>query len=807
MDPMFAFLLEFTFLTSILLIVGAGVLVIGAFLMLFTIRKVPPGKVGVRVGLSFGWQWPPMKAKYVMSDTLIIRIPLITRYELMDISVQRLQIKREGKDGLICKDNIRADIDVAFYIKVNYPAMHLPEHIDSDSEEAREIFALAENLPDKEKYAEVKRVAQTVTCERASHHDKLSELFEAKFSEALKTAGKEMDFKDLYTDRQGFRKAIIRVIGYDLEGYRLTDVAIDYLEQTPVESLDPNNVLDAEGIKKITLITATEQEFINERERAREIKINEQDRQAEVQVRIETVDADVAKRAQDVRDAEDEAKQSRAVSEARATEEAEARKVVEIGRQTQEEATIGAQESIDVRSVEKERTVLSANFSKDQDLRRLEQETLEAGEQATVDRERRIGLSEQEKEAVVIAKKEGVEESKAGLAAKAKSTVDQEQGVMDEQADREADRAYRVSMVQAKTAAETAQVEQVVAAKAKREAEQEQAELEKFQRVVAADADKEAADRDAERVQVLAAAEANASEKRNHAMQQEAQGQAALKSADGLAEARVTEAKGLAKKVDAEGDKAQGLATAAVTEAQGVASGKAKSAEGTGEATAISEMGKAEGEAISAKGTAEGTSIDAIKGAEASGREKMGLAEAIAKTEMAKAIELFNAASKDHEEFRLQLSKDRDVDLAEINIQKDIAEAQATVLGEALKSANIDLVGGEQDFFDRVVASVSRGKVVDRLVNSSQVVSDVKNTFFNGDPDYFKNQLTGWIKATGLSSEDVKNLTVSALLASLISKTDDNALRGLMRGAEKALKGTTLGSSLADLLLGEKAAE
>ena len=38
-------------------------------------------------------------------------------------------------------------------------------------------------------------------------------------------------------------------IGKDLNGYALEDIAIDYLEQTPLETLDPNNVLDAEGIR------------------------------------------------------------------------------------------------------------------------------------------------------------------------------------------------------------------------------------------------------------------------------------------------------------------------------------------------------------------------------------------------------------------------------------------------------------------------------------------------------------------------------------------------------------------------------
>ena len=48
----------------------------------------------------------------------MIRLPIVQSFEEMDISVKKLEIHRKGKDGLVCKDNIRADISVAFYIRV-----------------------------------------------------------------------------------------------------------------------------------------------------------------------------------------------------------------------------------------------------------------------------------------------------------------------------------------------------------------------------------------------------------------------------------------------------------------------------------------------------------------------------------------------------------------------------------------------------------------------------------------------------------------------------------------------------------------
>src|SRR5262245_28996663 len=41
--------------------------------------------------------------------------PIVHRAETMDISVKTIELERNGKDGLICKDNIRADIKVTFF--------------------------------------------------------------------------------------------------------------------------------------------------------------------------------------------------------------------------------------------------------------------------------------------------------------------------------------------------------------------------------------------------------------------------------------------------------------------------------------------------------------------------------------------------------------------------------------------------------------------------------------------------------------------------------------------------------------------
>ena len=228
---------------GIIVLIGLVILIIAGLVAAATwYKKVPQGKALVRTGGSGGLK--------VAFDKRIFVIPVIHLIELMDISVKTFEIARLKEEGLICKDNMRADIKVVFFVRVN------------------------------QAFDDIKKVAQTIGTHRASDVDTLKNLFEAKFSEALKTVGKRFDFVELYDNREKFKQELINIIGTDLNGYVLDDAAIDYLEQTPIEFLKIDNILDAEGIKKITELTATQKIKANFIRREEEKTIKEQDVEA-----------------------------------------------------------------------------------------------------------------------------------------------------------------------------------------------------------------------------------------------------------------------------------------------------------------------------------------------------------------------------------------------------------------------------------------------------------------------------------------------------------------------------------------------
>ncbi len=713
---------------AVAILVPLGILCL--IIMMF-VRKIQPGRAGVRTG------WGGVKVSF----DWMLAWPLFQTYHIVDISVKKLEITRKGKDGLVCKDNIRADITVAFYIRV----------------EATE--------------ESVRKVAQMLTPERVSDLAQLRELFEAKFSEALKTAGKQMEFHELFTERIKFRDQIQATIGKDLDGFLLQDVAIDYLEQTPLDQHDPNNVLDSEGIKKITEITRRES-----------VVANEHSQRTAVQIEKENADAEIAKREQRRRNEEDAAKQNRAITEIKANEEAEARKVIEARRQEVEAKRLEAEEAIRLRTEDMNRAVQEREFTVKKEKQRLEQEALQEGEEARVRRERTIALADLDKNAKVAEAGVEVERKRAIVVAEQKAVVQQEEEKLNIEARMTAERVREVTLIEAEMNAKKEQVVKVVASEAQREADRNLAEAEKIKAIVAAEAAKESAIREAERIQTLAEAEAKASERKRHAMQQQAEGLAAQEAAPGLAEAKVIIAKAEAKKVEAGGVRELGLAEAEVIKARGHS-----------HAEITQQQAEAEAEGTKDKELAVAAGIEAKMLAEAKGIEQK-----------ANAMKLLQAASQQHEEFRLRLAKERDVELAAIHVQKDIAQANAQVVGEALKSANIDIVGGENDFFEKVVRAVGNGKSVDRLVLNSATLSDIKETFFNGDPEHFQTKLRKLVSDFGVTSEDLKNLTVAALLTKLMGSTKDSSLLAFLKSAKAMAEQTGVSETLASVVLDEK---
>jgi len=618
-------------------------------------------------------------------------IPIFNKAEFMDISVKGMEIERSGRNGLICEDNIRADIRVTFYVRVN------------------------------KTQEDVLKVAQSVGCQRASIQATLEELFQAKFSEALKTVGKQMEFTTLFTERERFKEQIITVIGEDLNGYRLEDVAIDYLEQTPLSSLDDQNILDSQGIRKITQLTAIEHMATNDARQNERKVITKQNVEAESTI------AELERQR-----AEAQERKKREIAEIQARENSSARVVEAEERLKSEKAALATDEEVAVAVQNKDRQIAVAEKAKERAIA-IEEERVQRDRQLeVVDRERLVTLKTIDKEKAVEVEKKLIQDVIRERVMVEKTVAEEEERIKDTRRIMAAERERKALVIDADSVAEQELVKEVKAAEAKERSAKSIYE----QRITLADAAKEEIQRQSEAIRIQAEQQGEA-----ELVLAEKQGAAVMAKSDKEAQAK----KLLAEGVIAE-ESALGLANVRVQEA---------------EANAIVMRGKAEADA----------GIERHK-AEAFGIEQSGQAEARAIDLKADAMKKFDGVGREHEEFKLQLAKQERVELAGIDVQRQIAEAQARVLGEAVKQANIDIVGGDGTFLENFFRSISLAKSVDGFVAKSEQAQKL----VAGDSANIATQLAELIATSGVSSDDVKNLSVANLLAKIASKGGDGVM-------------------------------
>ncbi len=641
-----------------------GVILLVVIVLLFLVsrlfRKVEQGKALIvskvkRVDVTF---------------TGAVVLPVLHKAEVMDISVKTIEINRAGNEGLICRDNIRADIRITFFVRVNKTV------------------------------EDVIKVAQAIGTARASDEQTLQVLFNAKFSEALKTVGKHLDFVDLYTKRDEFRDQIIRVIGTDLNGYSLEDAAIDYLEQTPMSQLDAANILDAQGIRKITELTAIEH-----------VRTNEYQRHEEKEITRQNVDAREAILELERRQADAEIKQKREIDTMRAREEAETQKVQAEERLKANTAHIRTEEALGIQTENQAREIAVAQKNRERviaiETERIEKDRL----LEVIARERETELSRISKDKEVEGEKRAVAEVVRERIAVDKTVAEQEENIKRLRTVEEAERNRQALVITAEGVAQENLVKDIKAAEAAESAAKHRAREE----IVLAEARQQAAELDT-RAQI-----------------RRAEGEQAAAAAAGLAEVQVRER----------------------------------------DAAAIEKVGRAEAAVAHEKAMVEATAI----------REKLkGEAEGLA--EKAGALAAMDDATRGHEEYRLRLEADTSVRLRGIDAQREVAEAQAMVLAAGLEKADIDIVGGETMFFDKIVGAVSMGKSIDGFMDHSETARTLAKPWLDGTSS-FTDDLRGLLGS--IDSEDVKNLTVSALLLKMINTGggESSQLRELLGHAQR----------------------
>jgi hypothetical protein len=457
--------------------------------------------------------------------------------------------------------------------------------------------------------------------------------------------------------------------------------------------------------------------------------------------------------------ADAEAKQEREIATMRAREMAETKRVQAEEFAKSEAARIKAEEEVSIQTENKQRQVEVAKKNRERVVA-IETERVEKDRSLEqISREREVELQRISKEKALEVEKKEIAEVVRGRIAVEKTVAEEEERIKTLRVLADADRTKdsKVKLAEGK-----AQEELVTKTKL-------------------AEAEEIAAKHEAKKVLITAEADLEAADKRAKAKIRLAEGVQAEEAAMGLAEVRVKEA-------NAAAIEKEGLAKVRVREAEAGAITKV----GTAQATVTQTQMEAEAEGEEKKGLArvrvreaEAHAIATVGQAEATAvREKL-TAEANGLAEKFEAMKKMEGVAREHEEFRMRVDMSRDVALATITAKREIASAQAEILKQAFQSAQINIVGGDGQFFERFVDAVSVGKSIDGAIDNSSSLKAVFGEYLDGQkslPADVKDILT----RPALDADAIQKLTVSGVLGRLMTGATPDVKAKLSALAAKA---------------------
>lgn len=432
-------------LTFIAMIAGAvvvGMLTIGLILARLYTRA---SKEISFVRTGFGGQ------KVIMNGGALV-FPVLHEVIPVNMNTLRLAVQRANEQALITRDRMRVDVIAEFYVRAQPTA---------------EAIANA---------------AQTLGA-RTMQPEKLKDLVEGKFVDALRSVAAEMSMEELHEKRVEFVQKVQQAVSEDLlkNGLELETVSLTGLDQTGMEFFNPNNAFDAEGLTRLT-------EEIEQRKKIR----NDIEQDTAVQIKNKNLEAE--KDSLEIAKEEEYARlaQEREVEIRRASQIAEIAKEQADKQRDAEQAKIVAERAIEEERIEKERLVKEREIAKNR-----------AVETQDIERAKAVEIANQERDIAISVKSREQSEAAAEADAARAVAVKAEEQVSTARETEVADRQKQIELIEAAKEAEREALAITIAAEAEKTAASDSAE-----------ALRETARGEADKARITAEAEAEAEKMR-----------------------------------------------------------------------------------------------------------------------------------------------------------------------------------------------------------------------------------------------------------------------------------------------------
>lgn len=403
---------------------GIIIIVVLALVAIFTIgliiarlyRKASKEIAYVRTG--FGGQ-------KVIVDGGAIQLPVLHDIIPVNMNTLRLEVRRSNEQALITRDRMRVDVQAEFYVRVQ---------------------------PTKESIA---NAAQTLGMKTMAP-EQLKELVEGKFVDALRAVAAEMAMEELHEQRVNFVQKVQTAVTEDLlkNGLELESVSLTGLDQTNREYFNPDNAFDAAGLTRLTMEIEEKRRRRNEIEQDTEVAIKQKNLEAERLRLTLTRDEEYAK-----------LEQQQEIATRRASTQAEVAEREADGQRLSEKAKIAAHLQVQQSEVQAERDIEAERIAKER-----------AIEIAGIEKRKSLELAEQERAVAVAQKSRDQSQAEAEANVARAAAVKSEEQVRTVRETEIAERQKAIELVEARKAAERDAIGITVAAAAKKQAAEDEAD-------------------------------------------------------------------------------------------------------------------------------------------------------------------------------------------------------------------------------------------------------------------------------------------------------------------------------------------
>lgn len=392
----------------------------------------------------------------VIMDGGAFKYPIFHELVRVNMRTLRLQVDRKNEEGLITADRMRVDVTAEFYVRVK-----------------TDIEAIA-------------KAAQTLG-DRTLQPEKLKELLQGKFVDALRSVAAGLTMEQLHEQRSDFVQSVQASVSEDLlkNGLELESVSLTALDQTARQFFKDDNAFDAQGLAKLTLITEAKREERNRIEQETRVKIETKNLEAERQSLDIKRDEEMARltQRQSVEVAKADQETVIAKQQAQRKREAEESRLEE--QRKEKEAAIAAEQAVREREIQREQTVQERDILAKRKI-----------EETDIQRMQSIEISKQTAAIAVAKKSEEQSKAEAEAARARQERVKEEENVVTVRETTIAEREKAIKLIKARESAEEEAIELTVAAEAEKQASLDRAEAQRI-----------SAQGDADRIRIVAEAD------------------------------------------------------------------------------------------------------------------------------------------------------------------------------------------------------------------------------------------------------------------------------------------------------------